>query len=84
MGCKCPTVADTRWLSAGVVPDWLSVNIGNLIEHYFRKPERLRQSRKWWLITMALSRILREVNVVVQRLQGLTTLLSQQAEELSI
>jgi hypothetical protein len=33
---------------------------------------------------MALSRILREVNVVVQRLQGLTTLLSQQAEELSL
>jgi hypothetical protein len=32
---------------------------------------------------MALSRILREVNVVVQRLQSLTTLLSQQAEELS-
>jgi hypothetical protein len=26
MGCKCPTVADTRWLSAGVVIDWLSVN----------------------------------------------------------
>jgi hypothetical protein len=28
MGCKCPTVADTRWLSAGVVIDWLSVNRG--------------------------------------------------------
>jgi hypothetical protein len=25
-GCKCPTVADTRWLFAGVVTDWLSVN----------------------------------------------------------
>jgi hypothetical protein len=83
-GCKCPTVADTRWLSAGVVTDWLSVNRGTLIEHYSRKPERLKQSRKWWLITMALSRIFREVNVVVQRLQVLTTLLSQQAEELSL
>jgi hypothetical protein len=84
MGCKCPTVADARWLSAGVVTDWLSVNRGTLIEHYSRKPERLRPSRKWRLITMALSRILREVNVVVQRLQGLTTLLSQQAEEPSL
>jgi hypothetical protein len=33
---------------------------------------------------MTLSRILRDVNVVVQRLQGLTTLLPQQAEELSL
>jgi hypothetical protein len=68
MGCKCPTVADTRWLSAGVVIDWLSVNRGILIERYSRKPERLRPSRNWWLNTMALSRILPEVNVVVQRL----------------
>jgi hypothetical protein len=84
MGCKCPTVADTRWLSASVLTDWLSVNRGTLIEHYSRKPERLRPSRKRWLITMALSRILREVNIVVQRLQGLTTLLVQQAEEFSL
>jgi hypothetical protein len=33
---------------------------------------------------MALSRILSDVNVVVQRLQGLTTLLSGLAEELSL
>jgi hypothetical protein len=33
---------------------------------------------------MALSRILSDVNVVVQRLQGLTTLLSRLAEELSL
>jgi hypothetical protein len=52
MGCKCPTVSGTRWLSAGVVTDWLSVNRGTLIEHYSRKPERLRPSRKRWLITM--------------------------------
>jgi hypothetical protein len=26
MGCKCPTVADTRWLSASVLTDWLSVD----------------------------------------------------------
>jgi hypothetical protein len=37
MGCKCPTVADTRWLSADVVTDWLSVNRGTLIEHYSKK-----------------------------------------------
>jgi hypothetical protein len=84
MGCKCPTVADTRWLSAGIVTGWLSVNRSTLIEHYAGKPGRLRPSRKWWLITMALACILREVNVVVQRLQTLTILLSQQAEELSL
>jgi hypothetical protein len=54
------------------------------MEHYSRKPERLRPSRKWWLITMALSRILCEVNVIFERLQGVTILLSPQAEEISL
>jgi hypothetical protein len=83
MGSMCLTVADTRWLSAGIVTSWLSTNRAALIEHYSKKPLNMRLSSTWLLVFIALSRVLRKVNIVVQRLQGLTTLLSEQNQELT-
>jgi hypothetical protein len=65
------------------VTDWLSSNRGILMEHYYTKPEGMRPSQKWWLVIIALSRVLLEVNFVVRRLQGLMTLLSEQNQELA-
>jgi hypothetical protein len=78
MGAKCPTVAYTRWLSAGIVTGWLSTNRATLMEHYSKKPGTMRPSTTWWLVVIALFRVHREVNIVGQRLQGLATLLSEQ------
>jgi hypothetical protein len=53
------------------------------MEHYSKKPESMRPSSTLWLVVIALSRVLREVNIVVQRLQGLSTLLFEQNQELA-
>jgi hypothetical protein len=53
------------------------------MEHFDTKPEGTRPSQKWWLVIIALSRILREVNFVVRRLQGLTTFLPEKNQQLA-
>jgi hypothetical protein len=83
MGANCPTVADTRWLYAGIMTGWLSTNRATLMEHYSKNPGIMRPSTTWWLVVITLSSVLREVIIVVQRLQGPTTLLSEQNQELA-
>jgi hypothetical protein len=53
------------------------------MEHFDTMPEGMRPSQKWWLVITALSRILREVNFVVRRLQGLTTFLPDKNKQLA-
>lgn len=101
MGCKCPAgncVTIMRLQSlirdgcrGGLLLTATASGSGCLSTaaqflHYKKQPSARRPSEIWWLVVFILAKVLKETNFVVQRLQGLLTivrtLLSVQNEEL--
>jgi hypothetical protein len=82
MGCKCPKVADTRWLSAGKVVSWFRKNQEVVTTYIRQNRPTLIPSPAWWTVVFALDEILLEVTAVVTRSQGMTVLVPGQESEL--
>jgi hypothetical protein len=80
---KCPKIADTRWISTGRVTPWFTQNRVIVSEYIKEKSPTCKPTPSWWVIVMAVARTLKEVNPVVQGLQGLTTLLATQATQIA-
>jgi hypothetical protein len=78
MKATCPTVASARWLSLARVTRWL-------FKHRLRVPEYLELMRPlctppspWWVALIAVIAFMEPVDICFYKLQGLTTIISEQ------
>ena len=83
MKTTCPKVALTRWLSMIKVMNWFKKHRIDVQAHLDDKRPPCRPSSGWWVLMMAMHSFAQESSLVFTRIQGLTTLVSQQVAELS-
>jgi hypothetical protein len=83
MNTTCPKVALTRWMSMIKVMSWFKKHRITVLAYLDEKLPPCRPSAAWWVLMMAVHSFAQEVSLVFMRLQGMTTLVSQQVAELS-
>lgn len=80
----CPRFVSTRWLSMERVTKWLVENKSEIVQHY-KSSDKVRHRLPppvWWVWLAAINRISRVLKRSVERLQGYTTLLQEQENEI--
>jgi dipeptidase len=84
MRTTCPKEADTRWMSMFKCTSWFTTNIITIQEHFKTKmpAPNIIPDRAWWVFLFAVNSLTQEANTVFTKLQGMTTLLSQQRASL--
>ncbi|KAH6587745.1 hypothetical protein BASA50_011136 [Batrachochytrium salamandrivorans] len=83
MKTACPKVAITRWLSMIKVMTWFKKHRIAVQAYLDEKLPSCRPSAAWWVLMMTVHSFAQEASLVFTRLQGMTTLVSQQVVELS-
>ncbi|KAH6561878.1 hypothetical protein BASA60_011317 [Batrachochytrium salamandrivorans] len=83
MKTTCPKVAITRWLSMIKVMTWFKKHRIAVQAYLDEKLPSCRPSAAWWVLMMTVHSFAQEASLVLTRLQGMTTLVSQQVVELS-
>ena len=78
MKAKCPRFIDTRWMSMAKVLHWFNAKRVRLQQFLDERERSWRPPLHWWITVVVMERILNRTNEAFTRLQGLTTLLSQQ------
>jgi hypothetical protein len=78
MGCTCPTVAHTRWMSLGRVANWLYENRSRVQEHLEEKKPACAPPQVWWIALLAVRCFMEPVDKCFRKLQGLSTLVVEQ------
>ena len=80
MKAKCPRFIDTRWMSMAKVLHWFNTKRVKLQQFLDERARPWRPPLHWWITVVVMERVLMRTNVTFTRLQGLTTLLSQQRQ----
>jgi hypothetical protein len=82
MKSKCPRFIDTRWLSMEKFLNWIVKNRPRLFIHFEDKKPSCAPSDSWYIVVYALNAFLDPINRCLVSIQGLTTLLSEQQQQL--
>lgn len=82
MNTKAPTVADTRWESMSKVSSWFKTNRVEVLAYLNQNKPAVAPTPSWWIVLMFIQKISDEATQTFRRLEGLTTLVSQQREGL--
>jgi hypothetical protein len=82
MKTTCPKFVSTRWLSMKRVTSWLKTHRVRVIEYLDAKKPACTPTIDWWIVLLCLDSVATVLSSTVTRLQGLSTLLSQQDAEL--
>lgn len=78
MKTTCPKFVSTRWLSMKRVTAWLAQHRVRVTSYLEEKNPACKPSVSWWIVALCLDAVATELADTYSRLQGLTTLLSQQ------
>ena len=78
----CPKFVDTRWASMKKLTSWLELHVIQVLQYLDQKKPSCTPPKAWWVQVLALDRVALEISRTVQALQGLTTLISQQASRI--
>jgi hypothetical protein len=77
-GSKYPKVADTRWLTIGRVLQWISSHKDEVIALLDLKEPDVKPPQAWWLAFLPLHMLMKDVDILFQRLQAADLLVSTQ------
>jgi hypothetical protein len=77
MRSTCPTVASTRLLSLGRVFRWLAKHGARLFERFEEKNPSSKPPLSRWVVLYAVEAFMEPVDICFKRLQGLTTIISE-------
>lgn len=77
MKTKAPTVADTRWRSAGKVSAWFKTSRVEMLAYLDQKKPSVPPSPSWWIVLMFIQKILAKTKITFRSLEGLTAIVSQ-------
>ena len=78
MKSKCPTFAETRWISMGSLLKWLVMKRIRLIRHFDEKKTRCTPPMHWWIVVYAIVGLVERVEKTFKSVQGLNTLVCEQ------
>lgn len=78
MKTMCPKFVSTRWLSMKRVTQWLVTHRAKIVEYLDAKDPACKPSLSWWITLVCLDAVAGILAGTYSRLQGLSTLLSQQ------
>jgi hypothetical protein len=81
MGTTCPRVVN-RWLSTAKVTSWFKAHRAELLVHIKVNNPSSAPDDLWWVYLLAMDRFTSHSATTFRKIQGLTTLVSQQQEEL--
>lgn len=78
MGCKCPLVGATRWLSLANVSLWIVKNRADVKEYLDLKNPAQAPDATWWILVHAFDEVMGIVNICFKSLQEKDTLITEQ------
>ena len=83
MKTTCPKFVSTRWLSMKRVTEWLVRHRVRVSEYLQEKKPACKPPVGWWITLLCLDAVATVLAKTCSRLQGLSTLLSQQQADFS-
>jgi hypothetical protein len=82
MKSTCPKFMDTRWCAMKKLTVFLQQGRAVICEYLEQKQPPCTPPATWWIVTITLDAVAGKISIVVKRLQGLRTVLSQQKAQL--
>lgn len=82
MKTTCPKFVSTRWLSMKRVTMWLANHRVRVVSYLEEKQPSCAPSLSWWILLLCVDSVATVLAATCSRLQGLSTLLSQQEAQL--